>query len=91
MVDRLAMIKAAAEKTREKQEFKKAVKKVYSKPKNHYNKLTKSVKKAAHQAPGSLECFKPENMYYTDKETQDYIAGSSYMDVYNEGKNDWDE
>jgi hypothetical protein len=29
-------------------------------------------------------------MYYTEKETQDYIAGSSYMDAYNEMKNDWD-
>lgn len=89
-MDRIQMIKAAAEKAREKQEFKKAVKRVYSKPKNHYNKLTASVKKAKHQAPGSLECFKEENMYYSDKDTQAFIAGSTIMDAYNEGKNDWD-
>jgi len=89
-MDRMAMIKAAAEKAKQKKQFKAAVTKVYSKPKDHYNKLTKSVKKAGHQAPSSLECFKEENMYYTDKETQDYIAGSSYMDAYNEMKNDWD-
>ncbi len=90
MTDRLAMIKAAAEKAKAKAEFKAAVKKVYSKPKDHYNKLTKTVKKAGHQAPGSLECFKEENMYYSDKETQDFIAGSSLMDAYNDQKNDWD-
>ena len=89
-MDRMQMIKAAAEKARAEKEFKNTVKKVYSKPKGYYNKLTATVKKAGHQAPGSLECFKEENMYYTDKETQDYIAGSSLMDAYNEGKNDWD-
>lgn len=89
-MDRMQMIKAAAEKARAEKEFKSAVKRVYSKPKNYYNKLTTTVKKAGHQAPGSLECFKEENMFYTNKETQDYIAGSSLMDAYNEGKNDWD-
>jgi hypothetical protein len=29
-------------------------------------------------------------MYYSDKDTQAFIAGSSIMDAYNEGKNDWD-
>ena len=89
-MDRLAMIKAAAEKTRAEKEFKSAVNKVYSKPKYKAPRLTTSMKKAARQSPGSLECFKEVYMYYTDKETQDYIAGSSYMDVYNEMKNDWD-
>lgn len=87
MSDRIALIKAAAQKVKEQKEFKDAVKKVYSRPKS---KLTQSVKKAGHQAPGSLECFKEENMYYTEKETQDYIAGSSYMDTYNSMKDDWD-
>ena len=89
-MDRMAIIKAAAEKAKQKKEFKATVTKIYSKPKVNYNKLTKSVKKAGHQAPSSLECFKVENMYYTDKETQDYIAGSSYMDAYNDQKQDWD-
>ncbi len=87
MSDRIALIKAAAQKVKEQNEFKAAVKKVYSRPKS---KLTQSVKKAGHLAAGSLDCFKEENMYYSDKETQDYIAGSSYMDTYNAMKDDWD-
>lgn len=73
-------------------EFKNAVKAVYSRPKNHYNKLTKSVKKAGHQSPGGLDCFKEENMYYTEKQTNDYLAGSSYMETYNAMKDQdsWD-
>ena len=83
--DRLAMIKAAAEKQREEQEFKAAVRAVYDRP-----KLTKQVKKAKHLSPGGLDCFKEENMYYTERETQDYLAGSSYMETYNSMKDDWD-
>jgi len=89
-MDRMAMIKAAAEKQRAQKEFDETVKKVYSRPKDAYSKLTASVKKAAPQAPGNLDCFKEENMYYSDRETQDYLAGSSYMDTYNAMKNDWD-
>ena len=84
-MDRLAMIKAAAEKQREEKEFKDAVRAVYDRP-----KLTKQVKKAKHRSPGGLDCFKEENMYYTEKETQDQLAGSSYMDTYNAMKDDWD-
>ena len=89
-MDRLAMIKAAAEKRNAEKEFKATVKKVYSRPKYKAPRLTASMKKAARQSPGSLECFKEENMYLSDRETQDFIANSSYMDVYNEMKNDWD-
>jgi len=53
------------------------------------NKLTEAVKKAKHLSAGQLECFSEENMYYTDKETQDFLAGSSYMDNYR-STNDWD-
>jgi len=53
-------------------------------------KLTKQVKKAAHQAAGHLECFKPENMHYSDRETQDYLRGTSYFENYQSMKNDWD-
>jgi len=88
MKDRMQMIKEAAEKAKAKKEFDATVRKVYSRPKSH---LTQQVKKAGKQSPGSLECFKEENMHYSDKNTQDYIAGSSYMDVYNEMKShdDW--
>ena len=55
------------------------------------SKLTKQVKKAGKQAPGGLDCFKEENMYYTEKQTQDYLAGTSYMETYNAMKeqDDW--
>lgn len=74
------------------QEFKQAVKNVYSKPKDYYNKLTASVKKAGHQSPGNLDCFKEENMYYTEKQTKDYLQGTSYMETYNSMKDQdsWD-
>jgi hypothetical protein len=96
MLDRIQMIKAAAEKNQERRLMKNTVAKLDKRKKKIgeemrlHKKLTRSVQKAGHQQPGSLDCFKEENMFYTDKETQDYIAGSSYMDVYNEMKNDWD-
>ena len=40
------------------------------------------MKKAGHQAPSSLESFREENMYYTEKETRDYLAGTSLMETY---------
>ena len=45
--------------------------------------------KAKHLSAGQLECFSEENMYYSDRETQDYLQGSSIMDNYR-GTNDWD-
>jgi len=48
-----------------------------------HKKLTASVKKAGHQTAGSLDCFKEENMYYSDKDTAKFLEGSSYMDAYN--------
>ena len=83
-MNRLELIKAAAEKA----QIKKAINNVAarkaalkSEMKLH-KKLTKSVKKAEHQAPKSLEAFSEENLYYTDKETKDYLAGTSYMETY---------
>lgn len=85
MSDRLEMIKKAAEKAREEREFKAVVRAVYDRP-----KLTKQVKKAKHLSPGGLDCFKEENMYYSERETQDYLDSSSYMETYNATKDDWD-
>ena len=48
-----------------------------------HKKLTKQVKKAGKQTASSLECFSPENMYYSDKEVSSFIENSSYMDAYN--------
>ena len=85
LMSRLAMIKKAAEKAREEKEFRAAVRAVYDRP-----KLTKQVKKAKHLSPGGLDCFKEENMHYSPEETQDYLAGSSYMETYQSMKDDWD-
>ena len=97
MIDRIEMIKAAAKKKNDEVLMRNTVarldkrKKKIGEEMRLHKKLTRSVQKAGHQQPGSLDCFKEENMFYMDKETQDYIAGSSYMDVYNEMKSDWDE
>lgn len=58
--------------------------------KKEQSKLTKMVKKAGHLSPNSLDAYAEENMYYTEKETKDYLAGTSYMDTYNSMKSDWD-
>ena len=72
-------IKAMLQKEKEDLEFKKAVRTVYSKPRNH---LTKQVAKAAKQAPGGLECFKEENMHDSTKDTQRWMEGTSYFENY---------
>jgi len=85
---RLELIKEAARKYKEEQEFQQAVATVDARRKAV--KLTKSVKKAAHQAPGHTDCFKDENRYWSSEETRDYIQGSSYFENYQAMKNDWD-
>jgi hypothetical protein len=98
--NRLALIKAAAEKAREKREIKRVIhtmdlRKAQIKAETKaamklHKKLTRQVLKAGDKAPSSFECNTPENMYHSEENIQSYIAGSSYMDVYNEMKNDWD-
>tara|TARA_E500000178_G_C16956771_1_gene724048 strand:- start:879 stop:1190 length:312 start_codon:yes stop_codon:yes gene_type:complete len=95
-MNRLALIKAVAEKQKKKREeeaefqasiqrldARKAAKKEEMKL---HKKLTQQVKKAGKDSPGSLDCFKEENMYYSDKDTERYLEGSSYMDAYNANK-----
>jgi len=83
-MNRLELIKAAAEKA----QIKKAIKNVAARKAalkaemKLHKKLTKSVKKAEHQAPKSLEAFSEDNLYYSDRETKDYLAGTSYMETY---------
>lgn len=88
MKTRLQMIKEAAEK----QNMKKTINKIDKRKKsiNTMAKLNKAIAKASHQAPNSLECFHDKNRHYTDKQTRDYLAGSSYMETYMATKNDWD-
>ena len=74
------------------QEFKDAVKRVYSRPKNHYNKLSASVKRAGHLKAGGLDCFKEENMHYSKENTERWLSGTSYVENYNAMKDQdsWD-
>lgn len=44
--------------------------------------LTKAVKKAGQHAPKNLDAFSEESMYYSDKEVNDYIKGSSIYESY---------
>ena len=53
-----------------------------------HKKLTKSVKKAGKQMPGSLDFNSPENMYHSDKDVSRYLEDTSYMDAYNASKLD---
>ena len=53
-----------------------------------HKKLTKSVKKAGKQMPGSLDFNSPENMYHSDKDVARYLEDTSYMDAYNASKLD---
>ena len=45
-------------------------------------KLTKAVKKAGQHAPKNLDAFSEESMYYSDKEVDTYIKGSSIYESY---------
>ena len=53
-----------------------------------HKKLTKSVKKAGKQMPGSLDFNSPENMYHSDKDISRYLEDTTYMDAYNASKLD---
>tara|TARA_B100002019_G_scaffold289963_1_gene306670 strand:+ start:978 stop:1295 length:318 start_codon:yes stop_codon:yes gene_type:complete len=81
------MVMEILKKEKEEYEFQKTVKKVYSKPKVDYNKLSRSVKKAAHQSPGGLDLHKDENRYYSSGETQRWMEGTSYFENYQAMKN----
>ena len=97
-MDRLKMIKAAAEKARAKRQeeadFQAAIVKLDARKAalkeemKLHKKLTASVKKAGVQMPGSLDFNSPENMYYSEKDTARYLEGTSYMDAYNAHKLD---
>ena len=77
-----AMLLQEKKKYDEEQEWKATVKKVYSKPRVNYNKLSASVKKSAHQSPGGLDLHKDENRYYSKGETERWLSGTSYFENY---------
>ena len=96
-MNRLEMIKQAAQKAKAKKlnttveamEMKDIIKNMDAKKKaikaemKLHKKLTAAVKKAGHQTAGSLDCFKEENMFYSEKETAKYLEGTSYIESYN--------
>lgn len=95
-MDRLKMIQAAAEKAKAKRQeeadFQAAIVKLDARKAalkeemKLHKKLTASVKKAGKAMPGSLDFNRPENMYYSEKDTARYLEGTSYMDAYNANK-----
>ena len=97
-MDRLALIKQAALKAKAKKqnttveelEFQETIRrlderkaKIKADQKKIKKDLTSQMKKAGHLKAGTLDLNSPENMYYSEKETQDWFEGSSLMDAYN--------
>lgn len=74
-MDRLAMIKAAAQKVNEESQFKAAL-----------QKKSKKVKKnatAGKKAEKLLDAFDEKNMYMSEKEVYNTLQGSGILDTYN--------
>ena len=86
-----AQLLAEKEKYEAEKEFKETVRRVYSSPKD-YNKLSGSVKKAKHLAPGGLDLHKDENRHYTKENTDRWLSSTSYMETYQSMKeqDSWD-
>ena len=87
-----AYLQEEKKKYDEEQEFKATVKRVYSRPKVNYNKLSASMKKSAHLNANGLDLHKDENRYYSQENTQRWMEGTSYMESYNAMKeqDSWD-
>lgn len=87
-----AYLQEEKKKYDEEQEFKATVKRVYSRPKVNYNKLSASMKKSAHLNASGLDLHKDENRHYSQENTQRWMEGTSYMESYNAMKeqDSWD-
>lgn len=87
-----AYLQEEKKKYDEEQEFKATVKRVYSRPKVNYNKLSASMKKSAHLNANGLDLHKDENRHYSQENTQRWMEGTSYMESYNAMKeqDSWD-
>ena len=86
--------KAELLRIKEDMEFKKMIRNLDERKKQVkeemklHRKLTRSVKKAGKQMPGSLDFNSPENMYHSDKDVSRYLEDSSYMDAFAASKLD---
>ena len=83
-MDRLAMIKAAAQKVQEESQFKAALTK----------KSKKVVKNATagKKSKDSLDAFREKNMYMSEKQVYNTIKVSGILDTYNamKGYDTWE-
>ena len=97
-MNRLELIKEAALKAKAKKlgvdveelKFQETIRKlderkaaIKAQQKKVKKDLSAQIKKAGHLKAGTLDLNSPENMYYSEKETQDWFEGSSLMDAYN--------
>ncbi len=97
-MNRLELIKEAALKAKAKKlgvdveelKFQETIRKlderkaaIKAEQKKVKKDLTAQIKKAGHLKSGALDLNRPENMYYSEKETQDWFENSSLMDAYN--------
>lgn len=86
--------KAELLRIKEDMEFKKMIRNLDERKKQVkeemklHRKLTRSVKKAGKQMPGSLDFNSPENMYHSDKDVSRYLEDTSYMDAFAASKLD---
>ena len=95
--DRLAIIKCIAEKKNEEKRWQETIRKLDARKaeikeeKRLHKKLTRAMKKAGHQSSGNFDLNRPENMYYSDKDTERFLENSPIMDAYNAQKftDDW--
>jgi len=104
-MNRLDLIKEAALKAKAKKlgvdveelKFQETIKKLDARKakikadqKKIKKDLTSQIKKAGHLKSGALDLNRPENMYYTEKETQDWFESSSLFDNYANTHKEWD-
>lgn len=98
-MDRLKLIKKIAERKKaEDRVFKAAIvaldeRKAQIKVQKKLNAMNNRMVPAKERVTtSSLECFSPENMYHSEKDTARFLEGHSIMDAYNENKrlDSWD-
>jgi len=80
---RLALIKKSHKKVIKKQKLQDRI------ALKDTRALTKSVKKAGHQAPSNLDAFSEKNMYYTEKEVDTFIKASPMYEAYQASRDDY--
>ena len=104
-MDRLKLIKEAALKAKAKKlnttveelKFQETIKnldarkaKIKAEQKKVKKDLTSQIKKAGHLKSGALDLNRPENMYMSDKEVNDWFESSSLFDNYSNTVKEWD-